>query len=141
MIVIPDVGKIFWLKRALYSSAAAEDLTLKLYSNNYTPIDASDVGDFTEASFTGYTSRTLTSSQSGSTWAEPLTTGGVGYSTYQTTQTWTATSDETIYGWYLVGATSGTLAMAEKFPGSGFPLIGASSTQLIFTPKIQDNDI
>lgn len=139
MITIPDEGKIEWLKRGLYGNAGSENLTLKLFKNNITPADGDSSATYTVADFTGYSDKTLTSSQSGSTWAVPTASGGKGTSTYGTTQTWTATSDQTIYGWYALFASSGKVAGAQAF-GAGKPLTGANSDQLSIIPRWQLDD-
>ena len=52
-IVVPDAGKIEWLKRALYSNAGSENLSLRLFKNNITPADSDVAGTYTVADFTG----------------------------------------------------------------------------------------
>ncbi len=47
------------------------DLKLRLFSNDYTPVDTSDSTDFTEAAFTGYAATTL--NRSG--WDDATTNG------------------------------------------------------------------
>lgn len=117
-LVIPDAAEVFWLKRALYSDADAEDLSLRLFKTNVTPAESDTAGSYTVADFTSYVNKTLTSSQSGATWAVPTTSAGVTSSTYGTSQTWTAGSTQTLYGIYYVGSTSGTIAGAEAFSGA-----------------------
>lgn len=110
-----NVGEIEALKRLLYSDASAEDLTLKLFKSNTTPAETDVAGTYTEADFTGYSDETLTSSQTGSTWEVP-TTSGATRSDYQTPLTWTCgATGNTIYGYFVVGATSGTLYFSERF--------------------------
>lgn len=134
MIVVPDVGEVFLLRRMLYEDADAENWTLKLFSNNVTPAEADTAGSYTEATFTNYVSKTITSSQSGSTWAVPTTSSGTTSATYNTAFSWSAGSSQTIYGYFVVGATSGTLIYAEAF-GAGKPLV--SGDTLNITPRIQ----
>src|SRR5437867_6622616 len=57
-LLVPDVGERKFLNVAI-NGVANEDLTLKLYKNNYTPVEGSVAGDFTEATFTGYAAVTL----------------------------------------------------------------------------------
>lgn len=139
MIVVPDAAKIEWMKRMLYANAGSENLSLRLFKNNITPADSDVAGTYTVADFTGYSNVTLTSSQSGSTWPVPTTSSNKGTATYQTTATWTATSDQTVYGWYMLFASSGTIAASQAF-GAGKPLIGASSDQLSIVPRFQLDD-
>jgi hypothetical protein len=135
-LVIPNEGKIEWMKRALYGNAGSENLTLKLFSNNVTPGETDTAATYTEATFTGYAAATLTSSQSGATWAVPTIATNIAQSAYGTATTWTATTDQTIYGWFIVGASSGKCYAAQAF-GAGKPLAGATSDQLTVTPVLQ----
>lgn len=135
-ILAPDVGEVEWLKRTLYGNAGAENITLKLFKSNTTPAETDVAGTFTEADFTGYSSQTLTSSQSGSTWAVPTTTGGVTSSTYGggTPRTWTCgVTGNTIYGALYVGATSTVLLASDLF---STPRTLANTDVLNYTPKI-----
>lgn len=138
-IVIPDAAKIEWMKRLLYANAGSENLSLRLFKTNVTPADSDTAGSYTVADFTGYSNTTLTSSQSGSTWPVPTASANKGTATYGTTASWTATSDQTIYGWYMVFSTSGIIAAAQSF-GAGKPLIGASSDVISIVPRLQLDD-
>lgn len=112
----PDVGEAEILKRVLYSDADAENLTLRLYKNSVTPAESDTASSYTVADFTDYANVTLTSSQSGSTWGVPSTTGGVTSSTYATTATWVCgASGNTIYGMNILGASSGILLLVDAF--------------------------
>lgn len=114
-LLVPNVAEVIWLTRALYGNASAENLTLKLFKTNVTPAESDTAGSYTEADFTSYAAKTITSSQSGGTWAVPTTSTGVTSSTYGTNQTWTAGSTQTVYGIFYIFATSGILAAAEAF--------------------------
>ena len=130
---IPDVGEVEWLKRALYANSGSENLTQKLYSNNHVYAESDTASDYTVATFTGYSSKTLTSSQSGSTWAVPTTATGTTSSAYGTASVWTPTSSQTVYGQILVGATSTTLLAVDAF-AAGLPL--ANGATLTITPVL-----
>lgn len=114
-LLVPDVGEVELLKRVLYANAGSENLILKLYKTDVTPAEGDTAGSYTVADFTGYVDKTLTSSQSGGTWSVPTTNTGTTSSTYGTTLSWSPTSSQTVYGYYVVGATTGTLYFAEKF--------------------------
>lgn len=113
-----DTPEVELLKRLLYANAGSENGTLKLYKTNVTPAEGDTAGSYTEADFTGYSSKTLTSTQSGATWAVPTTNTGTTSSTYGTALTWSPTSSQTVYGYFVVGATSTTLWWAELFASS-----------------------
>ena len=129
----PNVGEVELLKRVLYTTASSENFTQKLYSNNVVYAETDVAGSYTEATFTGYSSKTLTSSQSGATWAVPTTTAGVTSSAYGTASVWTPTTSQTIYGQIIVGATSTVLLLADAF-AAGLPL--ANGATLTIQPVI-----
>ena len=130
-MVIPHEGEIVLLNNLL-AGGALENWTLKLFSNNVTPALTDTSATYTVASFTGYADKTLTRTQSGSTWAAAAGTGSVleasdAYSAYgASAQSWSATSSQTIYGYYILGATSGKVIAAEKF-ASAVNLINPST--------------
>lgn len=109
----PNAGELLGLDWMLKATSAPENLTLKLFRNDYTPVDASVAGDFTVANFTNYVDKTL----SRGTWQSSTTVSGKASSTYDSTPlSWTCGSTgNTIYGYYIVGATSGTIFCAERF--------------------------
>lgn len=112
--VIPDEGKILLAQRALQTTGAAvEDYVLKGYSNNYTPVNGSVAGSFTESAFTGYASVSITHAS----FPAPTITSNVAYSTSSTPGAFTCTGGaaENMYGVYLVGATSGKVIAAARF--------------------------
>jgi len=110
-LVVPDLGEIELLTKLLINTADTEDYILRLYKNNYTPIAATVIGSFTEADFTNYAEKTIARSD----WAAPSTVSNKAESSV-TTQSWTCgATTNTIYGYYVVGATSGVCLWAEKF--------------------------
>lgn len=135
-LLCPDVGEVVLLTDLLDGANTRENWTLKLYKANVTPAETDTAGSYTEADFTGYSSKTLTRTTSGSTWSTPATSAGVTKSTYNagTPFSWSATSVQTVYGYFLVGATSTTLVVAELF-GSSIALVNPST--LNFTPALQ----
>lgn len=126
--VIPSEGSVVSLGRALQTTgaAAAEDFTLDLYSNNYTPILASTLSNFTLATFTGYASVSIVNT----TFPAPTTTSGVTSTTSTTPGAFTCTggSAQTIYGCVLSGATTGKVIAAALFDNSRSMSNGATET-------------
>ncbi len=112
-LVFANSGELLAVQWMLKTTSTPENLTLKLFKNDYTPTATSTAGDFTEADFTSYAAKTL----SRGTWQSPSTVSGKASIAYDTApQTWTCgTTGNTIYGYYVVGATSGTLIYAERF--------------------------
>jgi hypothetical protein len=134
-IVLADVGADEFLKIIFnndWAAAGSKDLTLKLYTNNYIPLDTSVAGDFTEASGGGYSAATLANGS----WT--VDTGHNPSDAVYAEQTWTFTgalsASATIYGYFVVDA-DGTLILAEKFDYSFTP--AKNGDQLRLTPKIQ----
>mgnify|MGYP006280979447 CR=1 FL=1 len=110
-LVVPDLGEIELLTKLLKNTTDTENYILRLYQNNYTPIGSTVVGDFSEADFTNYTEKTIARGD----WAAPSTVATKAESSV-TAQSWTCgATGNTIYGYYVVGSTSGVCLWAEKF--------------------------
>jgi len=104
---------------------------LRLYSNNYTPTNSDTVSNYTEATFTGYSAITLTRSVSGSTWT--ITSSSSPASASYPAQTFSATSAQTIYGYYITDSGGTKVIYAEKF-ASAISLTNPSSLNV--TPVV-----
>ncbi len=114
-LVLPDVGEVCALDMWL-SDASPEAQTLKLFQSNTTPAEGDTHASYTEATFSGYAAKALARA----TWNAASTASGTTTKTYPQ-QTWTvagATSN-TIYGYYVVKATAGTLLWVETLFVSG----------------------
>lgn len=132
-LLVPNVGEVVLLSNLL-AGGSLENWRLKLYRNDVTPAEGDTAATFTEANFTGYSDKTLTRSVSGSTWSTPSTSAGVTSSSYAA-QTYTSSGTaQTIYGWYIVGATSGTLICSERFDTSRTLV---SPDTLTVTPRVE----
>jgi hypothetical protein len=136
-LLVPDVGEVVLLSNLL-AGGTLENWTLKLYKTSVTPAESDTAASYTVADFTSYSDKTLTRSVSGGTWSTPSTSTGTTSSSYNagTPQNWTNTgaSAQTIYGYYVVGATSTTLLFAELFAASRTL---NQNDQLNLTPRIQ----
>ena len=129
-LVVPDAGELILLEKALNQTnfAVDEDLTLKLYTNAYDPIETSVAGSFTECIVAGYIAKTLTSGSWGTATVANVTTASYAE------QSWTFTAAGLdIEGYYIVGATSGTIHWAERFAS---PEPTYDQKVLKLTPKI-----
>ena len=99
------------LKYLLGVVTATETVNLKLYNNDITPSDTTVLADFTEVSGGGYAVKNL----GASAWS---VSGNVATSN---PQLFTFTSNVgQIYGYYLVGNTSGKLIASERFSSGPF---------------------
>lgn len=125
MAVAPNEGRVV-LVNNLIAGGSLENWTLKLFKNNFTPAVTSVAADFTEADFTGYTAKTLTRSQTGSTWGAASITSDISQSEYGTDQsfTYTGATSQSVYGWYIVGATSGKVILAHKWTDGARVAVG-----------------
>ena len=129
-LVVPHEGEMT-LMNDLFSSG--ENWQLCLYNSNITPNETDTAVTYTahEATFTGYARVTLTRSISPSTWNTPVSQAPsgsppwssralVGHTQYGSVpQSWTCgTTGDTVYGYFIIGVSSGKLICAEKFATS-----------------------
>lgn len=105
-IQISSTGASNALSYFVGTSTNTETLILKLYSNNVTPGPTTALADFTEVSGGGYAEKLLSASDWNVTGASATTSAQ--------TFTFTAAVGD-VYGYYLVGSTSGSLIASEKF--------------------------
>jgi len=128
-LVVPQVGELIALK-AFLNNTAGQDQTLKLFATNVTPSETDTGGTYTEAAGGGYASKSL----AGASWT--FTSASPSHADYAQ-QTWTftgaLTTNPTVYGYFLVQATSGTLLWAEAFT-SFTP--ANNGDQILLTPKL-----
>jgi hypothetical protein len=135
-------GQSQWLTDLL-GGGTLESILLGLFSTSHTPAVTDTLSTYTaiEASFTGYSQKTLTRTIAAGTWGTVALTGstidGVNHnaiSTYGTQQSWSATSAQTVYGHFWKGNTSGVGLLAEQW-GSSIALVNPSTLNL--TPVLE----
>ena len=123
-LIVPGTGETIMLNLIL-NKTTQESLVLHLYTNNYTPVTASVVGSFTEASGYGYVAPTLAPS----VWT---VSGSAPATATSTSQTFIFTGAlGAVYGYYVTGATSGTLYWAERI--SNTPTVQNNGDQIVLT--------
>lgn len=115
-IFLTDTGEVALLNKLLKTALSTnENYVLKLFTNNYTPSDGSVQGQFTEAVFTNYTSRTLTRAG----WnAAGIVSNKASMSYGSTPRSWTCgATGNTVYGYWVTGdgTNAGTLLWVERF--------------------------
>lgn len=125
-LVVPNIGELQLLKQALGYSAV-ESLLLKLFCNNYTPVAGSVAGNFTEASGGGYAAKTLTASSWTFAGGNPTTAS---YPAQTFTFTGALTTNTTVYGYYILGGTSGSVYWAERLTTAFTPANNGDNIQL-----------
>lgn len=128
-----DAGGIPLLQRMIHDALATdENYLLYLYNSAITPTNSTTAGTFSghTATFTGASVATLTRAN----WTVPVQVGTTAQTSYNTSISWTcgATGD-TIFGYWVIGATSGICLWAELF-GTARTL--ANGDILNLTPQI-----
>ena len=114
-LVVPDEGEIELLRKMLIDLTDTEAYSLRLYQNNYAPSSSTTATDFTEADFDGYAPITFNRTD----WATPTIDIYSEANTTAPQQAWTCgTFTNTIWGYYVLGNTSGKVLWAEKFAAS-----------------------
>lgn len=132
-IVLNNTNKPLLLNWLLQATSSPEALTLKLFKNNYSATATDTTSSYTEADFTGYSSSSVTRSG----WSNASGGSGTATSNYGSTLTWTNSgSSQTVYGYFLVGSSSGNLYWSETW-GASRTL--ATSDVLNFVPQLQLN--
>lgn len=127
-LLVPNAGANEMLARAVNKNAS-DNLKLRLYENNYTPVEASVVGDFTEATFSGYAAITLT----GASWT--MTTADPAVADYAQ-QTFTATAaGNSVYGYYVTNNAGTICVWAERFTDGPYTITGNGDVVKV-TPTI-----
>jgi len=129
-LLVPQVGEEKFLRHAL-NTTAPENQTLKLFATNITPAETDTAGTYTEAAGGGYAAIGLTGANWGYAGPSPTT------ATYNAQQVFTftgpLTTNPTIYGYFVVEATSGVLLWVEQ----STPFTPATNgDQYKITPKI-----
>lgn len=128
-IVVPNGGEV----QALLALLSAQNLFLRLYSNNVTPDETSTVASFTQVAGGGYAQITLSFLD----WS--FTPGNPSYASQnQRTFNFTGVTNApgTIYGYYLTDL-AGTLFWAERFPSSVLPFTPVAGSRIRITPRLE----
>lgn len=128
-ILVPNTGEVIALS-LLVNKTSPENLVYKLFATNVTPAETDTAASYTEASGGGYAAITMT----GASWT---VTGGAPSTAAYAQQTYTftgaLTTNTTVYGYFVVQASSGTLVLAETFT-SFTPAANGDNIKL--TPQI-----
>jgi len=127
--VIPDEGEVVLLEYMLNKTATA-DLILKLFANDVTPDGDTTYADMIEPTAGDYAEITLT----GASWVVATDTGTT--TAQYPEQTFSFTTSETVYGYYVVNNADDTLLWVHRasFAPSNIPSIGGIYS---VTPKLR----
>ena len=129
-LVLPNQGEQIALE-ALVGKTAGQNLILKLFKNDITPGETDTEATYTEATFTGYSSITLTAANWTSTPGAPT---HIDYAQQIFTST-AGSQNQPIYGYYLVQVTSGKLVWAERFTDGPYNIVNLGDAVKV-TPVI-----
>ena len=134
-LILTDEGATAELE-ILFNNVRAtggNNLTLKLFCNDQTPVDTHTSVDYTEAAGGGYAAKALTMGS----WIVSTVSNIVqaAYAQQAWSFTGALTTNPTVYGYYIVDA-DGEVFWAERLPTSFTPVNGAV---LNITPKRQQS--
>jgi len=133
-LVLQDGGLTRKLEdlRAAWNSTA---LKMHLYSNNFTPLVTSVVGDFTECTFSGYSSQNIV------TWGAASVASHIGkiQAAPITFTRSTSGASQNVYGYYVTDAAGTVLEWAELDP-SGPRVLTNAGDSVTITPVMQDQN-
>ena len=134
-MVIVNAGKQLLLNNALTNSGTVEDFIVGLYQNNHVPTDTDTLAAYTDATFTGYTTFNVPRS----TFSAATIVSNVAVTTSSLSPSFTCTGGaaQTVYGFYMKGATSGTLYLAQYFPTARVMSTGSTETLTPFAIDLE----
>jgi len=124
-LLVPDVGEVLLLSYSLNKIAPGDSVKLKLFTNDYTPVEGSVVGDFTEADTAGYTAIDLAKAD----WTVETATGTT--TAAQPQKTFTLTGAGSHYGYYITDIAGTGLLWAERFTDAPHAIPAGGGTEKI----------
>ena len=123
---VPIAGEISLLNTLLQNG----NLHLHLFQNNYTPIASSVIGNFTEATFSGY-STTQPLPITTVKWTTPANDGAGRAIAFNATFNFsnsTGAVGNQIYGYYVTDLADATVLWAERFSSAPIDMTTAGKT-------------
>jgi hypothetical protein len=127
-LLVPNQGEQLILEAAV-GKVAGQNLVMRLFTNNYTPVEGSVESNFTEASGNGYGAITLTAASWSFAGGDPST-----LSYAEQTFSFTGALGN-VYGYYFTQVTSGKLIWAERFSNGPYN-IQNNGDAIKITPQI-----
>lgn len=114
-LLVPNLAEARMISMIVNATTAQNlNLVLELYKNNLTPASTDVKADYTPSTFTGYSSVTLTS---GSWTVTAATSAGPASATQTSATTFscTASTNESVYGYFVYQAGATVMLWAERF--------------------------
>ena len=129
--ILTNAGEKTLLEWAIKSAGGA--MKLKIFTNDATISPTTVAGDLTEATFSGYTERSLDRAS----WGAATTVDDKARMTYSVPQIYTFASDQDIWGHYITDA-SDNLLFVEKYDAAR---VQFSGDELTIVPKLIHNGV
>ena len=130
-LVVPDISELILMGYIQFNLTGGSVWRLRLFQNNYIPVNGTLVANFTEATFSGYAAQTVPNFGSPSTVSNKAKI--VAASACVFSHNGGGTSN-TVYGYYFTDSTGVSLILAERFAA---PIVMASSGDTIsITPEL-----
>ncbi len=128
-LLSPNVGEVLLLKYMLnYTSPT--NVELRLYTNNATPAYTDVLASYTESSAAGYGGITM----AGTAWTVATTSGTTVANFAQ--QTFSYTTSESVYGYFVTSNGKGQVLWAERFSGAVPFNIPSGGGTISITPRV-----
>jgi len=131
-LLVPDVGEVLMLSYSLNKIAPGDTVLLKLFKNDYTPVEGSVVGDFTEADTAGYSAIALAKAD----WTVATDTGVT--TAQQPLKTFTLTGAGSHYGYYITDEAETGLLWAERFTDAPHTMPAGGGTEKVTVKLVGD---
>lgn len=128
-LLSPNVGEVLLLKYMLNYSAPT-NVELRLYTNNITPAYTDILASYTESSAAGYAGITM----AGTSWTVATTSGTTVANFAQ--QTFSYTTSESVYGYFVTSNGKGQVLWSERFSGAVPFNIPSGGGTVSITPRI-----
>lgn len=110
-LLSPNIGQVLLL-RYMLNNTAANNVELRLYTNNLTPAFSDVLASYVESSASGYNGITLT----GAAWTVATTSATTVANFAQ--QTFSYSTSESVFGYFVTSQGKGQVLWAERFSGA-----------------------
>jgi hypothetical protein len=128
-LLLTDAGESDMLS-VIVNKTAPSNYVLRLYQSNTTPAETDTHTTYTEATFTGYSSVTLT----GASWSIAGTAPTTASYAQQTFTSSAGSQSQNIYGYYVNRTTGNTIGWAERFSDGPYQITN-NGDQIKVTPN------
>ena len=137
-LLVPDVGEVLMLSYSLNKIAPGDTVLLKLFKNDYTPVEGSVVGDFTEADTAGYSAIALAKADWTIATVEGVTEDLDVTTAEQPLKTFTLTGAGSHYGYYITDEAETGLLWAERFTDAPHTMPAGGGTEKVTVKLVGD---